>query len=339
MNCMHGIGHGFARRQAFAAYGLDPSTVTMPSCFSGTCLQDPSRIIFTRGDRDCNSGPEPWRYWCANGLYHSANEHFEFPGNWMGPCDWDINLPAYCFVYLFSDGLTQRWRLDEFVRQGYQLHTVCEHEHFDNERKIFWCINGLAAHGVATYIRTLNLAHSRPSEPVSRLCEEQAKTSFVPGAVSGRSVASELVFCDLVWGAINVQPAVLRDNIFDFCSFVTPVPNSSKGVTYTRWIACVAGAVGHRSEWLTPGYGINPCQPAYVPRGLNVTDVMEICDSSFRWQDDGGGEGSFSRFWRNISRVEPPGYASFDYGATAVNPRKVYSLDGLTYRADVTTWP
>jgi len=244
---MHGVGHGFLITHAATEYG--PASLMPP-------VQD--RAAVALAVEDCKRAPDSGlMHFCTNGLYHGVAEYGDFSTDtsqsaWMAPCD-ELDLPAYCFLFLFHDGLAHSWRRSKFdsATDGLRAKDVCSERYLRDEEHLRSCIHGLAARGFLTYARTqLLLREGNGSRSDLELCEDQAKWAFLPGHMTGRDIKSELSFCRLLFDGTNHRTDA-PISIFDLCSLITPTPQKLDGKLAYRWLACIAGSLGYHANLIS----------------------------------------------------------------------------------------
>jgi len=265
-SCMHGTGHGFLIRHTQTSYG------PLSRMQSISNVSNVARAL-----EDCKRGPYPYDYRCTNGLYHGVMEHGDFSrdGTWAAPCD-ALDMSAYCFTFLFHDGLAHSWRLESMKSTQPRLRTLCEQ--LNTEVQVRCCIFGLASRGFTTLRRALFVAKAQ-RWGIRASCELQARTAFVPGHLEGRDVESELFLCELLFGRGSFQQSA--GTLVDWCSMVTPLPVNAN--TYRRWLACISGSLGYHSFYSMPGFDSDPCKDLSAMHQANVTHMMHVCSFSTKW--------------------------------------------------------
>jgi len=275
--CGHGVGHGFVIQcdgghQAGQPY--DNVSGHAFSCAIHKCNHAPSRGL---------------AYICSHGAYHmlmtDAPSTFNFSGDvsprWMFPCD-SWALPAFCFYYLFHDGLMASWRALALASStsmpSFRLGDICKDARLGSDLHVRSCIYGLSSRGYFTYLWSSRSIEFSPLEA----CLRQAGHAFLPGTQSGRSVESESILCNLIFNdTFRSKPARSSSNLYDWCNLLLDGYYDE-----LAWLACISGAVGfHHSFEFSNVTWCN--EIASATAGLNFVNVFDHCKAALTWFSNG----------------------------------------------------
>jgi len=291
--CGHGVGHGFVIQcngGHLAGRPYDNVSGSAFSCAIQKCNEAPSRGL---------------AYICSHGVYHmlmtDAPGTFNFSSDatprWMFPCD-SWALPAFCFYYLFHDGLMAPWRAlalasSELSQTSRRIIDVCAQDRMASDIHSRICIYGLSSRGFFTYFWTLRSVGSpslqlKPSV-LQQTCHRQIGKSFLPGTQSGRTIQSESIMCTLIFGHRfrNISEIVPNfgtpPTLFGWCSLLLNDDYSDEN----KWSACISGAVGfHHSFERANGTWCEDIDLATNHLGF-VADVGARCKAAMSWYTNG----------------------------------------------------